>query len=229
MRSTNRLHMAHTPSKKMMGCSSGLVGEAPAVVATVVCCARLVTTSRCQIRATRATITPEQRAHPRDTAGVDAAHHALCLLLLHAVGLEGSPPLDAARVRSLVDHLSRCSERHSSAPSLCPSRAQLDRGADCAASSPRTARSAAVWKYSAKTRGASGTPLNPGMLHMSTTYGVPSLSMMSTPYRSMPNARPQRRATSRSSGVSAKGSPCFSASVRQGKTFLTPNSRPPIA
>src|SRR5881397_1560499 len=182
MRSTNRLHMEHTPSKKMMGCSSGLVGEAPAVVATVVCCARLVTTSRCQIRATRATITPRAACAPPRYRRCRSAHHALCLLLLHAVGLEGSPPLAAARVRSLVDHLSvtRCSERHSSAPSLCPSRAQLDRGADCAASSPRTARSAAVWKYSARTRGASGTPLNPGMLHMSTTYGVPSLSMMST-------------------------------------------------
>src|SRR5439155_11584916 len=75
-------------------------------------------------------------------------------------------------------------------------------------------RSAALRKYSARTRGASGTPLNPGMLHMSTTYGFPSLSMTSTPYRSMPNARPQRRAMSQSSGVSTKGSPLFSASVR---------------
>src|SRR5205807_10545059 len=47
--------------------------------------------------------------------------------------------------------------------------------------SPRAARSAAAEKYRARSRGASGTPLNPGMHHMSTTYGFPPCSMMSTP------------------------------------------------
>src|SRR5437899_544620 len=37
--------------------------------------------------------------------------------------------------------------------------------------------------------------------YMSTTYGVPSLSIMSTPYRSIPKARPQLTASSRNSGV----------------------------
>src|SRR2546429_3355087 len=50
--------------------------------------------------------------------------------------------------------------------------------------SPRAARSAAAQKYCASSRGASGTPLKPGMLHMSTTYGVPSLSMRSEEHTS---------------------------------------------
>src|SRR5439155_17337414 len=52
MRSTKRLHMAHTPSKKMIGCSSDLMREAPAGAVAV---APLVTGSRCQICTTRAT------------------------------------------------------------------------------------------------------------------------------------------------------------------------------
>src|SRR6266851_9331635 len=52
MRSTNRLHMAHTPSKKMMGCSSDLIREAPAGLGAV---APLVMGSRCQICTTSAT------------------------------------------------------------------------------------------------------------------------------------------------------------------------------
>ena len=66
------------------------------------------------------------------------------------------------------------------------------------------------------------------MLEMSTTYGFPPLSMMSTPKRSIPNARPQSQAISHSSGLGVKGSPCFSASVLGGKPFLTPKSLPPI-
>src|SRR5207245_10983667 len=45
---------------------------------------------------------------------------------------------------------------------------------------PRAARSAAVSRYEASSCDASGTPPHPGMLHISTTYGFPSLSMMST-------------------------------------------------
>src|SRR5207249_322879 len=52
------------------------------------------------------------------------------------------------------------------------------------------------------------------MLDMSTTYVRPSLSIKSTPYRSIPNARPQRSAMSACSAVGANGSPYFSASVR---------------
>src|SRR5207244_4198829 len=46
------LHMAHTPSKKIMGCSSDLIREAPAGVVAV---APLITGSRCQICTTSAT------------------------------------------------------------------------------------------------------------------------------------------------------------------------------
>jgi len=51
-----------------------------------------------------------------------------------------------------------------------------DTGSDC----PWAARSAAAYRYDARCDGASGTPRHPGMLHMSTTYGFPALSMMST-------------------------------------------------
>src|SRR5438874_292482 len=47
--------------------------------------------------------------------------------------------------------------------------------------SPLTTRSAAAKMWSARRRAAFGTPLNPGKLEMSTTYGWPSLSMMSRP------------------------------------------------
>src|SRR5439155_3883819 len=43
---------------------------------------------------------------------------------------------------------------------------------------PWAARSAAAYRYDARCDGASGTPRHPGMLHMSTTYGFPVLSMM---------------------------------------------------
>src|ERR1041385_3624799 len=66
------------------------------------------------------------------------------------------------------------------------------------------------------------------MVDASTTYGCPSLSMMSTPPKSMANARAVRKVRSRSSGPGMNGSPCFSASVRAGKTFFTPNTRSPI-
>src|SRR5205823_6297324 len=93
---------------------------------------------------------------------------------------------------------------------------------------PAAARSAAARKEDARCNGASGTPLKPGMLDMSTTYVRPSLSIKSTPYRSIPNARPQRSAMSACSAVGVNGSPYFSASVRAGKTFRTPKSRSPI-
>src|SRR5438034_10881476 len=57
------------------------------------------------------------------------------------------------------------------------------------------------------------------MLDMSTTYVRPSLSIKSTPYRSIPNARPQRSAMSACSAVGVNGSPYFSASGMGGKTF----------
>src|SRR6266550_2869295 len=50
--------------------------------------------------------------------------------------------------------------------------------------------------YSARRRAASGTPLKPGMLVMSTTYGLPALCTTVTPNRSIPSAAPQRRVMS---------------------------------
>src|SRR5438874_9136853 len=88
----------------MMGCSSALDRGAPA---PGVALARLVTASRCQIRRAGATITPRAAcARPRCRP---------CRCRAPCPGppprarrrARRSPPLDAARVRSLLDHLHR--------------------------------------------------------------------------------------------------------------------------
>src|SRR5205809_703357 len=71
--------------------------------------------------------------------------------------------------------------------------------------------------YSARRRGASGTPLKPGMLVMSTTYDLPPLCTTVTPKRSIPSAAPQRRVMSTSSGSGVNGWPSFSRWVRAGQ------------
>src|SRR5437764_468857 len=70
--------------------------------------------------------------------------------------------------------------------------------------------------YSARRRGASGTPLKPGMLVVSTTYGLPPLCTTVTPKRSIPSAAPRRRVMSTSSASGVNAWPSYSRWVRAG-------------